>query len=75
MSLPPVSLGVALISFNLGLEAAQVSIAAVVLPIGFLLRNTLIYPRRILPGVSGAVAAVALAWFADRVTGAGMMPF
>ena len=75
MSLPPVSLGVALISFNLGLEAAQVSIAAVVLPIGFLLRNTLVYPRRILPGVSGAVAAVALAWFADRVTGAGMMPF
>ena len=75
MSLPPVSLGVALISFNLGLEAAQVSIAAAVLPIGFLLRNTLIYPRRILPGVSGAVAAVSLAWFADRVTGAGLMPF
>ncbi len=75
MSLPPVSLGVALISFNMGLEAAQVSIAAIVLPIGFLMRNTMVYPKRILPGVSGAVAAVALAWFADRVTGAGVMPF
>ena len=75
MSLPPVALGVALISFNLGLEAAQVTIAAIVLPIGFLLRHTIIYPRRILPGVSGAVAALALAWFADRAVGLGIMPF
>jgi hypothetical protein len=75
MTLPPVALGIALISFNLGLEAAQVSIAAVVLPIGFLLRNTIVYPRRILPGISGAVALVALAWFADRASGLGFMPF
>ena len=75
MSLPPMALGVALISFNLGLEAAQVSIAAVVLPIGFLLRNTMVYPRRILPGISGAVALVALAWFTDRASGLGFMPF
>lgn len=75
MILPPVALGIALISFNLGLEAAQVSIAAVVLPIGFLLRNTIIYPRRILPGISGAVALVAFAWFADRASGLGLMPF
>ena len=75
MSLPPVALGVALISFNLGLEAAQVSIAAMVLPIGFVLRNTMVYPRRILPGISGAVALVALAWFTDRAAGLGLMPF
>ena len=75
MTLPPVALGVALISFNLGLEAAQVTIAAIVLPIGFLLRKTMVYPRRILPGISGAVALVAFAWFADRVTGVGLMPF
>ena len=75
MTLPPVALGVALISFNLGLEAAQVSIAAVVLPIGYLLRNTIVYPRRIMPGISGAVALVALAWFADRASGLGFMPF
>jgi len=75
LSLPPVALGIALISFNLGLEAAQVSIAAVVLPIGFVLRNTRLYPRRIMPGISGAVAVVALAWFTDRVMDLGMMPF
>ncbi len=75
MILPPLALGIALISFNLGLEAAQVSIAAIVLPIGFLLRNTIVYPRRIMPGISGAVAVVALAWFADRASGLGFMPF
>ena len=75
MTLPPVALGIALISFNLGLEAAQVTIAAVVLPIGFVLRNTIVYPRRIMPAISGAVALVALAWFTDRVTGASLMPF
>jgi hypothetical protein len=75
MSLPPVALGIALISFNLGLEAAQVTIASVVLPIGFLLRNTIIYPQRILPGVSGVVALIALVWFADRAAGLQLMPF
>ena len=75
LSLPPLALAVALLSFNLGLEAAQVSIAAVVLPIGFALRNTRLYPRRIMPGISGGVAVVALAWFTDRVMDLGMMPF
>ncbi|NPD69291.1 HupE/UreJ family protein [Lichenicola cladoniae] len=75
LALPPVALGFALVSFNLGLEAAQVTIAAVVLPIGFALRNTMIYPRRIMPGLSGAVALVAMAWFTDRAFDLGLMPF
>ena len=45
------------------------------LPIGFALRNTLVYPRRIMPGISGAVALLALAWMTDRVLDLGMMPF
>ncbi|NPD69012.1 HupE/UreJ family protein (plasmid) [Lichenicola cladoniae] len=75
LALPPVALGAALLSFNLGLEAAQVSIALVVLPIGFALRNTRIYPRRIMPGISTAVALVAFAWFTDRTFNLGLMPF
>ena len=75
MSLPPVALGIALISFNLGLEAAQVTIASVVLPVGFVLRHTLFYPRFIMPGVSGAVALVAFAWFTDRIADLQLMPF
>ena len=75
MSLPPVALGIALIAFNLGLEAAQVTIASVVLPIGYLLRYTNIYPHRIMPAISGVVAVVAFAWFTDRAAGLGVMPF
>ena len=75
MSLPPLALGFALISFNLGLEAAQVTIAAVVLPFGYLLRFTNLYPHRILPAVSGLVALTAAAWFTDRAAGLGLMPF
>lgn len=75
LALPPVALGVALLSFNLGLEAAQVSIACIVLPIGFALRNTAMYPRRIMPGISTAVAMVAFAWFTDRAFNLGLMPF
>ena len=75
MSLPPVALGIALISFNLGLEAAQVTIASVVLPFGYALRFTNLYAHRIMPAVSGVVAVVALAWFTDRAAGLGLMPF
>jgi hypothetical protein len=75
LSLPPAALAVALVSFNLGLEAAQVMVAIVVLPVGFLARHTLFYPRRVVPGVSFAVGALALAWFADRAGGFGFMPF
>ena len=45
------------------------------LPIGFALRITLLYPRLVMPGISGIVALIATAWFADRVFDLGMMPF
>ena len=75
LALPPVALGVALISFNLGLEAAQLTIAALVLPFGFALRHTFLYAHRVMPGVSAAAALVALAWFTDRALDLNLMPF
>ena len=75
LNLPPAQLAVALLSFNLGLEAAQISIAALVLPLGFLVRKTVFYPRFVMPGVSGAVGLVAMAWFIDRAGDFGLMPF
>jgi hypothetical protein len=75
LQLTALSLAAALVSFNLGLEAAQVIVAVIVLPFGFVVRNTWLYPHRLLPLVSGAVAIVALAWFSDRATGLGFMPF
>ena len=73
--MPPTVLVVALLSFNLGLEAAQIGVATVLLPIGFLARETVLYRARFLTGLSGMVAVIALAWFTDRATGLEFMPF
>jgi len=75
LTLPPMALAVALMSFNLGLEAAQILVAAVVLPFGFLARSTWLYSRWVLPAVSGVVALLAVVWFADRAAGLNLMPF
>ena len=75
LTLPPLALATALLSFNLGLDAAQISIAALLLPPSFALRHTAFYARRVLPALSGAVACLALAWFIDRAAAVGVMPF
>ena len=59
----------ALLAFNTGVEAAQLVVASLVLPLGFLLRNVRLYPLRLIPGASGVAAIVALAWFAQRTLG------
>lgn len=69
LSLPPLATAAALLSFNLGVEAAQLVVAVVVLPAGFLLRDMPLYPRRLLPGASGVAAVLALGWFAERALG------
>ncbi len=74
LALPPAELAVALLSFNLGLEAAQVIVTAIVLPFGFLARYTRLYARWMLPGVSCAVAVLALLWFVDRASGLSLIP-
>jgi hypothetical protein len=75
LALPPLPLAAALLSFNLGLEAAQLVVAAVLLPAGFLARNSRIYRARLLPGLSGAVALLALLWFTDKAAGVQLLPF
>ena len=66
LSLPAWPLAVALFSFNLGVEAAQLLAAVIVLPVGFALRNVRLYPARVLPSTSGLAGLIALAWFARR---------
>ena len=62
LALPPLPLAAALLSFNLGLEAAQIAVATLLLPFSFLLRNSRLYRVALLPGLSGAVAVLALVW-------------
>jgi hypothetical protein len=75
LNLPAASLALALVSFNLGLEAVQIGIAAVILPLGVLVRRDRLLSRFAVPTVSGAVAVVAAALIIDRAAGFGLIPF
>ncbi len=55
-----------LFSFNLGVEAGQIVIAAAVLPIVWRLRKNEKFLRRGVPAVSALVAAAGLYWLLER---------
>jgi len=73
LGLPARALATALLGFNLGVEAGQLAIVIVFLPLAFALRDTLVYRRVALPLGSLAIAAVALVWLVER--GAGLSVF
>jgi hypothetical protein len=66
LDLPPVELALSLLAFNLGLETAQLGVAAVVLPLGYLAGSAAGARRALLPLGSAAAGLVALLWFAER---------
>lgn len=65
MDLPAGTRALALLAFNAGIEAGQLAIVAVLLPVAFALRERSGYPRAMQAG-SLAMAAVAVAWLAER---------
>jgi hypothetical protein len=65
LALPPGLLALALLSFNLGLEATQLVIAVAFAPIGFCLRATRPASHRVMPMLSGAAAIIAALWLSD----------
>jgi hypothetical protein len=65
LALPPELLALALLSFNLGLEATQVLIAAAFAPIAFCLRVTQPASHRVLPVLSSAAAIIAALWLSQ----------
>lgn len=66
LDLPPVDLALSLLAFNLGLEAAQLGVALVALPLGYLLSRGPSIRRALLPLGSAAAGLVATLWFAER---------
>jgi hypothetical protein len=66
LSLPRHALILSLLAFNVGVELGQLAIVAAFLPVAFLLRRTTLYPRVVLRAGSGAIAAVAGLWLAER---------
>ncbi len=59
----------ALIGFNLGVEAGQIAIVAVFVPLAFWLRHTRFYRTGVVYGGSTAVAGLASIWMIERLTG------
>lgn len=62
MRLGPADLGTAFVSFNLGVEAGQIALALLILPIAFILRNEAGYRRLAAPAVSLGAAVFAAIW-------------
>ena len=74
MRLPPLGMAVALGSFNLGVEAGQIALAVLLVPIVFILRHEAVYRRIVAPAVSLAAAALAGIWLLDRVFALDLLP-
>ena len=56
----------ALVGFNLGVEAGQLAIVAAFLPLAYGLRASWFYRRLVFGGGSAVIALVALVWLAER---------
>ena len=63
-----------LVVFNLGVEAGQLAVVLVLLPLSLSLAKWRHGPRAKI-AISIIVALLGLAWFLDRVLGLGLMPF
>jgi HupE / UreJ protein len=75
LGLPRDALLLALVGFNLGVEAGQLAIVAAFLPWAYALRRGVFYRRVVLWGGSLAIAAIAAAWFVERALDLEFMPF
>lgn len=75
LSLPRAELGLALLGFNLGVEAGQLGIVAVAFVVLSALRLWSGYPRWILGLGSLLIAIVASLWFVERVFDVSILGF
>ncbi len=75
LGLPADALLLALVGFNLGVEAGQLAIVAVFLPVAFALRRHWVYRRLVLVGGSLLIALLAAVWLVERVGNLKLLPF
>jgi hypothetical protein len=66
LALPKTALAVSLVSFNLGVEAGQLVIVGVFLPLAYLARRSWLYPRLVVRAGSFCIAAIASLWLIER---------
>ncbi|MBI1892168.1 MAG: HupE/UreJ family protein [Burkholderiales bacterium] len=75
LGLPKEALALALVGFNLGVEAGQLVIVSLFLPLAFSLRQTKFYRIAILLTGSIIIAILAGIWFAERAFDFKILPF
>jgi hypothetical protein len=75
LGLPRDALAIALVGFNLGVEAGQLAIVSAFLPAAFLLRHTAFYRRFVLLAGSIVIAILAAIWLAERAFVLKVLPF
>jgi hypothetical protein len=66
------NLTLSLLGFNAGVEIGQMLIVLAVLPLAFLLRDTVLYRRTFMPAGSAAIVLLAGYWLVLRMTGTGL---
>ena len=66
LGLPRDSLLLALLGFNVGVEAGQLAIVAGFLPLAFTMRGSALYRIGIMKGGSLAIALLATIWLVER---------
>lgn len=66
LGLPAGAHAVVLVSFNLGVEAGQLAIVSVILPVAYLCRHWRFYPGFVLGAGSCGIVAVASVWLVER---------
>jgi hypothetical protein len=74
LGLPRGRLLSSLLGFNLGVELGQLAVVAACLPIAHLARRTAAYRRFTVPGLSVALAVVAVIWFVERAFEVSLLP-
>ena len=75
LGLPQDALVLALVGFNLGVEAGQLAIVAAFLPVAFASRHSWTYRRIILLGGSIVIAILAGIWLVERAFVLKVLPF
>ncbi|TDR43872.1 HupE/UreJ protein [Tahibacter aquaticus] len=75
LELPRSALALSLVGFNVGVELGQLAVVAVLIPLAYLLRRSLLYQPVVLRGGSVAIGLLAAGWLAERSLDLKLMPF
>ncbi len=75
LGLPQGALALALLGFNLGVEAGQLAIVAAFLPLAYALRRSLFYRWAVLGLGSVLIAGLAAVWLSERLFNFKILPF